>query len=342
MIRKLMVVTLLLLLVSCSDEATKKTEENENEGITTSAEQTNNEKDHIPSQQTIEFTHNGQTFKIIPLYEEVLEYANQVIENPSIDRKEVYTEKVIKAFQDIAEEHEVNIGTSYFNFFSPNTTIERLKENSMYLLENQDETNNLIKEGLIASAGELPGVDKAIFVMPLNPDDYFTIQKMDGIGGVAFTEEVFLLTLDSTYKKEMLPYTVAHEYHHTVVFEKGPGVKDTVLDAIVIEGKADAFAEIIYPEVNTAWTEPMSEDSEKLVLDILKQNIDSRNISLYYELFNGNQDKGIPLWANYKIGLKFTQSYIKNNPEVPMKEWTNHSGKQIVEGSHYSDILNGS
>jgi hypothetical protein len=36
-----------------------------------------------------------------------------------------------------------------------------------------------------------------------------------------------------------------------------------LLDSVILEGKADTFASIIYPDANAPWAEPLSPQEEK-------------------------------------------------------------------------------
>ena len=55
------------------------------------------------------------------------------------------------------------------------------------------------------------------------------------------------------YNEEMIPYTIAHEYHHTVYFEKVKNQKRDLIDYVLIEGKADSFANLVIPDMVMAF-----------------------------------------------------------------------------------------
>ena len=44
-------------------------------------------------------------------------------------------------------------------------------------------------------------------------------------------------------------------------------------------------------------------------------------------------------WSNYKIGYQITQSFIENNPELSIPEWTKLDSKEIVKDSAYSNLI---
>lgn len=308
--------------------------------ILTSCSSTNEEgkveKEPIPSQNVVSFTHNGQDFKIIPFYEEFLDYTDYVKQNPSQSNRSAYVEKVL---EPIKEKSSMDYLTLDYPFLS-STEVNELEANTLKLLQNQEQINELIKEALIKSAELLPGRDKNIYVMPLRPEDNFVIENMKGVSGFTYSENAIFIQIDTSFSEEMLKYQIAHEYHHTINIQAlGDMAYYAVLDLIISEGKADSFASIIYPEISVPWTEPLPDDSKEKVLEELRENAESTSMKIYTD-FRGDSAKGIPLWSNYKIGYQITQSYIKNNPDVPIVRWTRLLSKEILLGSEYNSLLN--
>ncbi|WP_335872844.1 DUF2268 domain-containing protein [Bacillus sp. 2205SS5-2] len=249
-------------------------------------------------------------------------------------------ESVVEAFQAKASEKNVNIGQENFPFFSPTSNAQMLEKNTVELLQQQKQINELIKNSLLSSAELLSGEDVTIFIMPLNPENTFPIQKMEGISGVALSENAILLQIDPSFSENALEYAVAHEYHHKVNIKNNDMTRVTLLDSVVFEGKADSFAKIIYPEKNAPWIEPLSGDSQATDLHELQKNAHSFDSTIYYEFFNGNASKSLPLWSNYKIGYQLMQSYLENHSGVSSEEWTKLNGIDILEGSEFNYLLN--
>ena len=328
----LCLVFILFVLTSCqstSDQANS----------TSKIETTDQSEEPSSSQESYKLSYKGQTFHIIYLDQAVLEFANLVKGDSSLDREKIYNEKVINTFQELASENEVKIGTGYFDYFSSRTNIGKLKENAIKVSEQKEQINEAVKEALHKSVNRLSGGDKTLFIKPMNPDEYDAIYKMEGVAGVAFSEDAILLQIDPSYKEDMLTYTVAHEYLHTVEREKNKGEKYSVLDLIVGEGKADAFAHMVYPDKQVAWAKPLSEPSQKKAFDQLRSYIHSYDYHVYAAFVNGNPQKGIPRWTSYKLGGKITQSYLDKHHDESVDEWVNHKGKEFLQGSAYRDLL---
>ncbi|KMM38459.1 DUF2268 domain-containing protein [Guptibacillus hwajinpoensis] len=298
-----------------------------------------NEEDKIPSQSTIEFEKNGQGFKVIPLYEEFLDYADEATEDSSKNNKGEFYSKVTQPFLNSASEENAILsgGLDYSQYFYPTGNAQALKENTNELLMQQNEINNIIKESLVKAATKLPGGEKTIFVRPIDPQ-VSIIKQMNGVAAITLSKDAIVIMLDPSFEKEMLKYVIAHEYHHSVFFEDSEN-DYSLLNGIIFEGKAESFASRLYPDVSVPWSEPMSSEEEKVVLEEVKSNVDSRSTDIYSQFQNGNVNKDIPRWSNYKIGFKITESYITNHPELSIRDWTVKSGEEIVHGSHFSEIL---
>lgn len=313
----LKLVSIVFLLVSCSNKS---------------------HKEEIISQKETEFSNNKQNFHIIPLYEEVLNYTKEMKEAKSQDNKQVYVDNVIKPFQDIVSEEEIQLGDGYFSYFSPTEQVETLEENTIKLLENQELINSLIKEALLKSSQAIGGTDKTIFIMPISPEDAFPVQYMEGVSGVAFDEKAVLINIDPSFSEEELKYVVAHEYHHTVRRENKE-LRQTLLDSFITEGGADVFARSIYPDKTPPWIqEPLSKESEAIILEGLKKNLHTMDSDIYNDFRIGNRVKEIPLWATYRMGYLIVESYVANNPEQSVDEWTKLSAEEVLKGSDYSFI----
>jgi len=292
------------------------------------------DKKNGPSNTTYQFSHDGQDFELVSFYEEVLEYTGSMKANAKLDNKEIYAEKVLEPFKEKSSFDFTN------NYLTPTSDVEQLEENTNKLLENQEKINEQIKAALSESAELLSGTDTTVYVFPVNPEDWFTIDNLEGVLGVTYSEDDILLMVNPSYSEETLKYTVAHEYHHTVnFFHNGVQSVYNVLDSVITEGKADSFASIVYPKINMPWTKPLSDDAEAVVLKELSTHAESTGQNIHNDFSHGNPAKDLPRWSNYKIGYQITQSYIENNPNTTIPDWTKLDAKELVKGSKYNEIL---
>lgn len=297
---------------------------------------------NVPAPKVVEFIEQDRKFEIIPLYKEVLHYTASIKKDPSLDNKEEHHNKVITPFYNVAIKKNLSVLNDISLIIKPTLLEQQLEENTIALLNNQDKINALIQEAIKSSVELLKGGHKTIFIMPLNPDNTTHLREAGGVTGYALSRDAFILNIDPTFSKELLKYSVAHEYNHTVAMENLNLSDHTILNSVILEGKADVFASMVYPDFT--WHEPLSADSEQIVLEAIRthMNINS-NMSdfstVFDDLLEGNYNKGIPELSIYKIGKTIMQSYLKNNPEVTISNWTRFKAEQIVRGSDYQELL---
>ncbi|RFB12671.1 hypothetical protein DZB84_18095 [Bacillus sp. HNG] len=285
---------------------------------------------------------NGnQEFKIIPFYSQILDYLESVSEIEQHEKmEEYYYQKVVEPFQL----DTLGKGKGYWlkdNWaFATPKNIKTLEEFVYSLINNQDEINKIIEQALIKSSNTLPGENKTVYLFPPNPDDMYGINLMGGTAGLAVSKDVIIIQIDpSSFNLDLLEYTVAHEYHHTVYMESGEvNSYNTLLDSIILEGKADTFAKSLYHDINIPWIEPLSNQKEEEVWEHLKENLMSQDRTIKGDYF-GNPNKGIPHWTNYKIGYQIVNSFLEKNPTTPVRDWTVLSAEEILSNSKYGDRI---
>ncbi|MFS0824707.1 DUF2268 domain-containing protein [Bacillus sp. 1P02SD] len=285
---------------------------------------------------------NGnQEFRIIPFYSQILDYIESVSEIEQHEKmEEHYYQKVVEPFQlDTLGKGEGYWIKDHFAFATPKD-IKTLEEFVYSLINNQDEINKIIEQALIKSSNTLPGVNKRVYLFPPNPDNMDGINLMGGVSGVAVSKDAFIIRIDpSSFNEDLLEYSVAHEYHHTIYMESGNvNWENTLLDSIILEGKADTFAKSLYPNINIPWIEPLSNQKEEEVWEHLKENLMSKDRTIKGDYFE-NPNKGIPRWTNYKIGYQIVNSFLEKNPTTPVRDWTVLSAEEILSNSKYGDRI---
>ena len=333
--RRLIKLSILLLLVffisGCIDG------EKQNKGIQEEKHEIVDDN-NTSTEATYHFSYEGQEFKIISFFDEVLKYARTISENPELDKKVIYTEYVLEPFKEQSSLSDIKLGDP----LSPSWEIEQLEKKTNELLENQEQINKWIEEAILKSAELLPGEDTNVYIFPVNPEEWHVLNTVGGLSGLTYSENDILLRIDPSVSEEMVKYAAAHEYHHTVNFlHDSIPIEYNILDLILTEGKAEFFTTIVYPEIRVGpfWTEPLLNDAVAKVLEELSVNGQSMDFIIYNNLIYGNSRKDIPRWSNYKIGYLITESFIKNNPDMSILEWTKVTAKEIVKGSKYSNLL---
>jgi uncharacterized protein YjaZ len=308
------IMSLSILLISCSNEPEK---------VESSSE--------LIIQSPTSFKHNEQEFEIINYYQEILDFLKNAKEQPN-NLKVLYKESVLDSLR------KNGFGYSELSnwVFSTPSDIEALEETMDKLIDKQVILNKSIKEALLKSAELLPGENKTIHVLPALPEFNVAMREANYVGGYVWEKDSILIQIAPSFLEEDLKYTVAHEYHHTVYKEMNADVWYTLLENALVEGKADTFAKTIYPNVDVPWSEPLADKDNQKVWQIFTENLDSTDSTLVQGFTDGNPYYGIPQWATYKIGNQVMQSFLEENPNLSIEEWTKMPESDIFLKSKYN------
>jgi hypothetical protein len=176
----------------------------------------------------------------------------------------------------------------------------------------------------------------------ISAGSFFTIPDV-GIGG--FTDPstgVVRISMDAKSPLPVrrllatwLPITLAHELHHSRRILDGPGYGDTLLDAMIAEGSAEAFVREVYPDAPPIpWVRRMSERTEartwRKARTVLRGLDDA---SVHQRWFFGEDD--IPRWAGYKIGYRIANAYLDHHPSSSAADLALLKSADIYRGSRY-------
>lgn len=196
----------------------------------------------------------------------------------------------------------------------------------------------IVNDALKKSNDFIEGVDTIVYIFPCNPEDSFTRDQMKGVRGVSGlncgTTILSVNPLAPDWQKT-LSYVAAHEYHHvTWGIRHGHKFAGNVLEVLILEGRADSFANLVYPGLAMPWTSSLSKEKEREVWrNTVKDNLDNTDLVFAKNL---TQDE---FWSGYAIGFHIVQAYIANNPKVSLEEWTELTAEELFLDSGYEDWL---
>lgn len=321
MIKKVIILVCSVILISCTKNTSQEKPQQD-----------------LTNQTPISFTHQEQEFHIKYFTQEMLDYIKVAKRHESEDLNQAFNQHVVEPFRIEAFGKSAGYGLSDHWVFTAPRKIDQLEESIHQMINNQKQINDLITDALQKSADMLPGEEKTIYVFPTNPDQPFAVKEMGGVAGVTMNKNAIIIQIAPSYNKDILSYTVAHEYHHAVYLEKNEYHSFIpLIDSILVEGKADTFANMIYPNFNILWLDPFSPEVEEKVWSEMKDNLTMVDIKIKNEFHNGNLSKGIPTWSNYKMGYQIMADFLKNNPKIEIDKWTSLTWEEILELSRYED-----
>lgn len=292
-----------------------------------------------PQFQSTSFEHAGQEFFIVSAYTGMGEYA-KAAQMYSSRIKNLYNHYVFEPlWNDFAERGEYTFLTK--NLESPITDFAGL-EQAVELLSKSG-VEDVVKEALLKTAAVLPGPNTTVHLLAMNPQYKYLFEQNNlsalntGVMAITVGAGKIIVSIDPTIPswRDILPYVIAHEYHHSAWTARNFETIDfSLLEYLVFEGKADSFAKIVYPQTDTPWTHIINSAQEKSVWARIKDELHQRDSALNDIVMSG--DVGIPASSGYTIGFHIVQSFLKNNPEMDILQWTDLDAVTIFEKSGYA------
>lgn len=285
-----------------------------------------------PETYDISFTHEKQEIQIVPLYKAYDDYIQAVSKHPE-DNEALYKKYVLGAKNDVIKKEQLQAMPVPSIYEQPSENIKDLKQMNTYLKKHHQRIMKQIKSSLLTSMKQLPRDEKlVVFVSPTTPLEHDDAKRYGGVSGVAQGNNSMSLFFLKDFSKESLRNTTAHEYHHTVALDE-PN-RATMLDYIILEGKAEFFAHKLYPMESSEAIAPLLDHSLEHVISELNAERLTTD-----DLFFGNYEKQIPSFTKYRLGYMIVSDFVKKHPEISLKEWSRMSSVQILEKSSYQKKL---
>lgn len=257
-----------------------------------------------------------------------LQYIEAIRENED-DKMKQYEQMVVAPIWEILERegHYPNLAWPYLMHSAPDT--DDLEE-KISILEAA-ETVQLVEKTLKKCMEALRCDGVTVYLVPSVSETLETTHRLGGVGGCTFGKGQIFISIDTNHPnwKAMLSYTLAHEYHHSVLL--GMPMKWHLLDRIILEGKADVFAKKLYPEVLVPW---LLEEDQTLPWEAFYENLYAIDDAFNQKMIFGDGLQ-YPWWCGYKMGFLVVQKYVQNHPKMATEKWTKQSALKILKQCGY-------
>lgn len=209
----------------------------------------------------------------------------------------------------------------------------------------------IVEQALAKASERLPRPDlqSRVFLFPGDGESRVLTRQMNGVLGFSLGAQammVFLWPVDGWVK--WLEYTVTHEYVHLVrnlMFPRGlAGGKlvymksqqpETLLDVMVAEGLADAFATEIHPSTRPRWTDALTPELKQRLWPRVQRRLSVSDTAEIRRMLFGDGDR-IPLWTGYTFGYDIVKSYLESHPDAQPANLTGLPASVIFEASGYT------
>ena len=261
-------------------------------------------------------------FHIVPAYDGLREFALAVRQSPG-QRDTLYRRLVLDAHTEACAG-----AMGSFTRIPPDT----LPGEALDIVRRIEEgrVRELVESGLKRASAALPGAEgTTVCIQPVALNR--AIEHMRGVGGVSLGGRIKIFVHPTIAGFARVEYTAAHEYHHEVArMHLAPGWSRDPLEAIIAEGKADAFAVRLYPTLRPPHTDPLSPDERQRTWEAFQQLLEAPT-ETFREDFMFGLAEGMPRWAGYRLGFEMVNGYLETHRELDPKAWTLLPAREFLD-----------
>jgi uncharacterized protein YjaZ len=269
-------------------------------------------------------------FRITPAYEGLRQFALAVRQHPA-DRKALFQRLVVDAHADACA------GPMGSFVELPSDIVAGDALNLVQRIEEQG-ARELVESGLRRAAAALPGAEQTsvcIQAVALNR----AIEQMHGVGGVSLGGRIKIFVHPTIGGLARVEYTIAHEYHHEVArAHLEAGWSRDPLEAMIAEGKADAFAVRLFPRLRPPHTDPLDAAEKLRVWEAFQKQL-AAPTDTFREDFMFGIAEGMPRWAGYRLGFEMVNTYLEAHPDSNVQAWTLLPAREFLDA--YSRQMTG-
>ncbi len=291
-------------------------------------------KKEIPDFERTGFSINGQAFEILTVHGIFENYQREHESYTNFIRasEELIFEPVEN---EILENAEASFMINSIKFpYEPSDYLTRQIE-----LLNSGESIEIIKDALYSITESLPGPDTKIVLLPTSPLLQESLEKYNMPGyGVAIGSGKIIIAINQTSKnwKEFLSYAIAHEYHHSTWISRNWVSSDfSLIEYLVFEGRADAFAVNLNDSMESPVTNFLSLHEETVVWDMIRSELDLKGHERIIKVMFGDDE--IPYGSGYAIGSGIVRAFKKKHPDYSDLDIIDMEPERIFELSGYKN-----
>jgi uncharacterized protein YjaZ len=192
----------------------------------------------------------------------------------------------------------------------------------------------MVHAALRRARAVLPGPHVIVCLQVARPGR--VISELGGVSAFAAPEGTMYLFVDPTNPgwSSLLPFTVAHEYHHLTAFARRAGTVDqTVQGRIVFEGMADVFASHLHPDVRRPWHADYTPDDQRRCWSALYGRLaDAGNTTAFTNDYLIAWTGRAPRFCGYAAGRRLVLRYLAARPNLSPASWSTVPAPTVVVG----------
>lgn len=140
--------------------------------------------------------------------------------------------------------------------------------------------------------------------------------------------------------QEWVGYVLAHEYHHAIwgyhYFYLRGQMRMDLLTGLMVDGQADSFAHMLYPQLKPSWLDALTLEQEAVQWGRMQAHLTSEDGEIYSRFFFGDEQSGTPVCTAYTLGYHIVQTYLQGHPGINVIDLLEMPPQDILAGSGFT------
>lgn len=276
---------------------------------------------------------------IVSAYQGLADYINAAKWKPSSDRAKLWLEYAIEPYWAQWAQGQFNEARTREQLSKPILNLEELAVEVESLRNSGIE--QLVENAYAQITQVLPSplANRTVCVYAADPGNQWLREQ--GVLGTGIGDNILLqINPLAANWSQWVPYVLAHEYHHAVwgynYFAVQQKSSMDLLTGLLIDGEADTFAKLLYPDLHPIWINALTPAEETEQWAKIQEYLQGNDGTIYERFFFGNQDSGTPSYTAYTIGYRIVQAYLTRHPSETVFDLMHREAQEILSESGYA------
>lgn len=283
---------------------------------------------------------SNPSLRVVSAYRGLVHYVCAAKSKPHSDLEKLWLEYAIEPYWAEWAQGQFNEARTKEQLSRPITSLDELSVEVESLMRSGIES--LVEEAYCKITSVLPSPlpVRAVCIYAADPQNTW-LRDMGGVIGTGIGDNI-LLQINPLGENWSLwvSYVLAHEYHHAVwgynYFAVQGKSHMNLLTGLLIDGEADTFAKLLYPELHPLWLNALTPLLEAEQWNRMQEHLMGNDEEVYNRFFFGDDGSGTPFNTAYTIGYHIVQAYLKTHPDSTVFDLMNREAQTILAESSYS------
>ena len=278
------------------------------------------------------------SLKIVSAYHGMARYISAARSMPEPDLTRLWLEYAVDPYWAEWAQGQFNEGRTRAQLSTPITDLDGLAAEVDLLTGSGIE--GLVEDAYRQITRVLPSPlpERAVCIYAGDPGNAWL--RENGVVGTGIGDSILLqINPLGEYWRLWVPYVMAHEYHHAVwgytyFAVQGKTYMD-LLTGLLIDGQADSFAKMLYPDMQPGWIDALTPAQEAEQWRRMREYLAGNDEAVYKRFFFGDAASGTPGSTAYTIGYHIVQAYLEAHPTLTVLDLMKEEARTVLAESGY-------